>query len=171
MKTGAPETSAPDADEFLRMLTGAPDAGQKNSAPGTASVTRNSRNLEMLVRLIVRDELQHHVTMPSSDLRDAAGDENAPVLAPAVREPDNASDGGPDAEVMSAQDVAAFLGIDRNTVYDYAGRGTIPCRRLGKRLLSIGPHSCHGWTRAKPRLPGKPDYAGVPTQEWSMELS
>src|SRR5215813_9509285 len=44
-----------------------------------------------------------------------------------------------DAEVMCAEDVAAFLGVDRNTVYDYAGRGTIPCRRLGKRLLFHRP--------------------------------
>jgi len=40
-----------------------------------------------------------------------------------------------DPEVMDADDVAAFLGLDRKTVYDYAGRGEIPHRRLGKRLL------------------------------------
>jgi excisionase family DNA binding protein len=38
-------------------------------------------------------------------------------------------------EVMTADQVAAFLGVDRNTVYDYAARGTIPHRRLGKRVL------------------------------------
>lgn len=38
-------------------------------------------------------------------------------------------------EVMDAEQVAAFLGVDRKTVYEYAGRGAIPCRRLGKRLL------------------------------------
>ena len=36
---------------------------------------------------------------------------------------------------MSADEVAAFLGVDRNTVYDYAGRGVIPHQRLGKRIL------------------------------------
>lgn len=42
----------------------------------------------------------------------------------------------PDAnEVMTADEVAAFLGVDRNTVYDYAGRGVIPHQRLGKRIL------------------------------------
>jgi hypothetical protein len=30
------------------------------------------------------------------------------------------------SEVMSADEVAEFLGVDRNTVYDYAGRGVIP---------------------------------------------
>lgn len=115
------------------------DTAQENSTPEIASATHDSRNLEILVRLIVRDELQRHMTTPSHDLRNAAGDEDAPVLVPAVRELENASDGDPDAEVMSTQDAAAFLGIDRNTVYDYAGRGTIPCRRLGKRLLFHRP--------------------------------
>ncbi len=39
------------------------------------------------------------------------------------------------SEVMSADEVAEFLGVDRNTVYDYAGRGAIPHQRLGKRIL------------------------------------
>lgn len=39
------------------------------------------------------------------------------------------------SEVMSADEVAAMLKLDRKTVYDYAGRGEIPCRRIGKRLL------------------------------------
>jgi len=41
----------------------------------------------------------------------------------------------PDRDVMTADEVAAFLGVDRNTVYDYAGRGVIPHQRLGKRML------------------------------------
>ncbi len=39
------------------------------------------------------------------------------------------------AEVLNAEEVAVFLGVDRKTVYDYANRGQIPHRRLGKRLL------------------------------------
>lgn len=42
-------------------------------------------------------------------------------------------DGG--RECLSVEECAAFLGVDRKTVYDYAGRGVIPCRRLGKRIL------------------------------------
>ena len=38
-------------------------------------------------------------------------------------------------DVMTADEVAAFLGVDRTTVYDFAGRGVIPHQRLGKRLL------------------------------------
>jgi excisionase family DNA binding protein len=41
----------------------------------------------------------------------------------------------PESDVMTADEVAAFLGVDRNTVYDYAGRGVIPHQRLGKRIL------------------------------------
>ena len=41
----------------------------------------------------------------------------------------------PNRDVMTADEVAAFLGVDRNTVYDYAGRGVIPHQRLGKRIL------------------------------------
>jgi excisionase family DNA binding protein len=43
--------------------------------------------------------------------------------------------GKPESDVMTADEVAAFLGVDRNTVYDYAGRGVIPHQRLGKRIL------------------------------------
>jgi excisionase family DNA binding protein len=38
-------------------------------------------------------------------------------------------------EVLNAEEVAVFLRVDRKTVYDYANRGAIPHRRLGKRLL------------------------------------
>ena len=43
--------------------------------------------------------------------------------------------GVPERDVMTADEVAAFLGVDRNTVYDYANRGVIPHQRLGKRIL------------------------------------
>ena len=38
-------------------------------------------------------------------------------------------------DVMSADEVAAFLRLDRKTVYSAAATGEIPCRRLGRRLL------------------------------------
>jgi excisionase family DNA binding protein len=38
-------------------------------------------------------------------------------------------------DVMTADEVAVFLGVDRNTVCDFASRGVIPHQRLGKRLL------------------------------------
>lgn len=39
------------------------------------------------------------------------------------------------AEVLTADEVAAMLRLDRKTVYDYATRGVIPCQRVGKRML------------------------------------
>lgn len=50
-----------------------------------------------------------------------------PSTAPVVAEP--ASD------VMTVDEAAAFLGVDRNTVYEYTTRGVIPHQRLGKRIL------------------------------------
>lgn len=38
-------------------------------------------------------------------------------------------------DIMTADEVAELLRFDRKTVYDYAGRGEIPCQRLGKRIL------------------------------------
>ncbi len=38
-------------------------------------------------------------------------------------------------DVMNADEVAALLRVDRRTVYDAAGRGHMPHRRLGKRLV------------------------------------
>lgn len=38
-------------------------------------------------------------------------------------------------EGITADEVAVLLGCDRKTVYDYAGRGKIPHRRLGRRLV------------------------------------
>ena len=59
-------------------------------------------------------------------------------------------------DVMTADEVAVFLGVDRNTVYDYAGRGVIPHQRLGKRILfrrgalvSWLDHSCKATTIRK----------------------
>jgi excisionase family DNA binding protein len=38
-------------------------------------------------------------------------------------------------DVLTADEVAALLRVDRKTVYDASGRGDIPCRRIGKRIL------------------------------------
>lgn len=39
------------------------------------------------------------------------------------------------SDVMTVDEAAAFLGVDRNTVYEYTTRGVIPHQRLGKRIL------------------------------------
>ena len=51
-------------------------------------------------------------------------------LLPTPPEPTNEP-----TDVMTADEVAAYLGVDRNTVYEYAARGAIPHKRLGKRML------------------------------------
>lgn len=38
-------------------------------------------------------------------------------------------------DVMTAEQVADLLGVDKKTIYDKANRGQIPCRRLGRRML------------------------------------
>ena len=40
-----------------------------------------------------------------------------------------------DNDVMSADEAALFLGVDRKTVYGYARRGEIPHRQIGRRML------------------------------------
>jgi excisionase family DNA binding protein len=40
-----------------------------------------------------------------------------------------------DPDCLSAQDVAALLGIGLDQTYEAAARGEIPCRRVGRRIL------------------------------------
>jgi len=54
----------------------------------------------------------------------------ASALGCVAPQPSNTSD-----TIMCADEVAAYLGVDRNTVYEYAARGVIPHKRLGKRMI------------------------------------
>ncbi len=56
-------------------------------------------------------------------------------------------------DIMTADDVADFLRLDRKTVYTAAARGDIPCRRLGRRLLFLR-RALEDWLHAQPRMPG-----------------
>jgi excisionase family DNA binding protein len=38
-------------------------------------------------------------------------------------------------ECMTAKELASWMRVDRKTVYEYAARNVIPCRRLGRRLV------------------------------------
>ena len=61
---------------------------------------------------------------------------HAPNTPNALAQPSTTiPDPTPTKDVMTADEVAVFLGVDRNTVYDFASRGVIPHQRLGKRLL------------------------------------
>lgn len=49
------------------------------------------------------------------------------------------SDDPRDKDVMNVPEVADFLGIGTDTVYEYASKGKIPCRRVGRRYLFYRP--------------------------------
>jgi excisionase family DNA binding protein len=130
----------PTDSELVRIAKEKIDPSQRSSMPSSCSDPTDSRNLEVLVRLIVAEEFQRQLLVRSSDAPTSEGtDGDNERRRGASITAENSGGSDSDAEVMSADDVAAFLGVDRNTVYDYAGRGTIPCRRLGKRLLFHRP--------------------------------
>lgn len=47
-------------------------------------------------------------------------------------------------EVFTAIEAARYLRVSRNTLYDAAARGEIPCRRLGKRMI-FSKHALVNW--------------------------
>ena len=61
---------------------------------------------------------------------------------------------GDQPEVMNAEGAAAFLGVDRKTIYDYANRGEIPHQRLGKRLL-FSRDALRQWLGGLPDVHGR----------------
>jgi excisionase family DNA binding protein len=42
-------------------------------------------------------------------------------------------------ECMTANELASWLRVNRKTVYEYAARNVIPCRRLGRRVVFSRP--------------------------------
>jgi excisionase family DNA binding protein len=48
---------------------------------------------------------------------------------------DTATTTNPFEDILNADEVAAWLKVDRKSVYNAASRGAIPHQRLGKRLL------------------------------------
>jgi excisionase family DNA binding protein len=70
----------------------------------------------------------------------AAADDNARVFAqvllagsPTVTQP--SGDATPRTDVLTVQEVARWLGVNKKTVYDAAGRRELPCARMGRRVL------------------------------------
>lgn len=91
-------------------------------------ITVDGESSRDFMAMIAAASLRGVVTFVKARLEAAAG--VVPVAPPMLAVPTEE-----DREVMTADEVAAFLGVDRNTVYDYAGRGVIPHQRLGKRIL------------------------------------
>ena len=106
-------------------------AAKKEVPPATDEnvIVIDGRASRELMRQIAVGSLRGAVAVLKARLEAAAGIHaaRAPAAPLAATETDK--------EVMTADEVAAFLGVDRNTVYDYAGRGVIPHQRLGKRIL------------------------------------
>ena len=105
------------------------DAPHELDQPGQRVIEVSGKESRKLMALIAAGALRGAVAVLKAQLEAAAGIEAPPPLAPPLAATEA------DKEVMTADEVAAFLGVDRNTVYDYAGRGVIPHQRLGKRIL------------------------------------
>lgn len=100
-----------------------------------AKATARKQPAEPALALVANDELQQ-----SRELMDRIAAEVFRGVVTAIQgvlrgETPVATTPSAESDVMNADDVAAFLGVDRTTVYDFAGRGEIPHQRLGKRLL------------------------------------
>lgn len=87
--------------------------------PANANASENTRSRELLERQAF-EAFKAFVLAFQSLVSDGV----APAITPQ-----------PTSDVLTADEAAAFLGVDRNTVYDYANRGVIPHQRLGKRIL------------------------------------
>ena len=61
----------------------------------------------------------------------------SPIAASSVSV--RASDASAEHECMTACELARWLRVNRKTVYEYAARNVIPCRRLGRRLVFSRP--------------------------------
>jgi excisionase family DNA binding protein len=66
-------------------------------------------------------------------------------------------------DVLSADEVAKILRVDRKTVYEFASRGEIPCRRLGRRILFYRPALMAWLNHARPRRAGEEDVSDAGT--------
>jgi excisionase family DNA binding protein len=84
----------------------------------------------------------------------------APQPVPPRPPPRRAS---PEDNVLTADEVAEILRVDRKTVYEFAGRGELPCRRLGRRIL-FSRRALMAWLEnARPRRAGREDLSDAGT--------
>jgi excisionase family DNA binding protein len=57
------------------------------------------------------------------------------MTTPALTELTDSTPRTNELECMRADELATYLRVNRKTVYEYAARNIIPCRRLGRRLV------------------------------------
>lgn len=72
----------------------------------------------------------------------------------------------PDPDIITADDVAGMLGINRKTVYDGAARGEIPSRRVGGRVL-FSRRAVQAWIHHERATGVTLDNSGSPRPEKS----
>lgn len=85
---------------------------------------------------------------------------HAPPPAPPPPPPRRAAT---EDDVLTADEVAEILRVDRKTVYEFAGRGELPCRRLGRRIL-FSRRALMAWLEdARPRRAGREDLSDAGT--------
>jgi excisionase family DNA binding protein len=99
---------------FEQVVSGRGELAARNDRPGDLHSEHTVRNAE-------------------HDARN--GEPAARNGEPAARSGERVETRDGAGDVMNADAVAVYLGVDRNTVYEYAARGVIPHQRLGKRML------------------------------------
>ena len=60
-------------------------------------------------------------------------------------------------DCITAKELASWLRVNRKTVYEYAARNVIPCRRLGRRLVFLRP-AVVAWLARSPTGNAAPDH-------------
>jgi len=63
-------------------------------------------------------------------------------------------------DCMTAQELASWMRVDRKTVYEYAARNVIPCRRLGRRLVFLRP-AVVAWLARSPTVGAAHNPSGI----------
>jgi excisionase family DNA binding protein len=81
-------------------------------------------------------DLEHRLSKAEAELA-AANRLAAKAVAKRAREPAKAPKAATPTTVIGADEAAQLLGIHRTTLYEAAGRGEIPCRRIGRRFVFV----------------------------------
>jgi excisionase family DNA binding protein len=104
------------------MSTTAPTRILHAPANATPSSRTNARN-------------EPQPTRDSQTLASLLADRHAKPHSGEPNAPPRTGNHSTDPECITADELATLMGVNRKTVYEYAARNVIPCRRLGRRLV------------------------------------
>lgn len=96
--------------------------------------------------------------------RTKRGRRRAPPRRPAPASPRGIA---PTCATLTANELAAMLGVDRKTVYDGARRGEIPSVRVGRRFL-FPREAIDAWLSGRSSVRG---ILGAPTRASSRKVT